>query len=104
MPLFEALTIPFDIAIGFGLDEILSLAVAFFALILLAITLAAYRKTNLTQLLLISAAFGLFAVKTLVRHLDILIFNWGAQATDLLFTILDFLILTLFFLSLSIKK
>ena len=90
--------------VGAELDEILSLAVGGCAVILLIITLLAYRKTNLTRLLLVSVAFGLFAVKTVVRHLDILVFNWGAQTTDLLYTAIDFVILILFFLAVTVKR
>ena len=102
--LFEVLSTNAQAAFYSELDEILSLAVGVFALVLLAVTLAAYKKTNQTRLLLVSAAFGLFAVKTILRHLDILIFNWGTGTMDLLFTALDFMILVLFFLALSIKK
>jgi hypothetical protein len=88
---------------GGELDEIFSLAVGGCAIILLTITLIAYRKTNLTRLLLVSVAFGLFALKTVVRHLDLLIFNWGAQTTDLLYTAIDLVILILFFLAVIVK-
>lgn len=102
--LFEVLSTNAQAVFNSELDEILSLAVGVFALVLLAVTLAAYKKTNLTRLLLVSSAFGLFAVKTILRHLDILIFNWGTGTMDLLFTALDFMILVLFFLALTIKK
>jgi hypothetical protein len=102
--LFESFISSLQIMVDSELTEVLSLAVGAFALLLLAITLSAYRKTNLLRLLLVSSAFGLFAVKTLVRHLDLFVFNWGPQTTDFLLTALDFVILVLFFLSLSVKK
>ncbi|MCL5067932.1 MAG: hypothetical protein M1368_06230 [Thaumarchaeota archaeon] len=75
--------------------ELLSLGVGLFALGLLAATLAAYRKTGQRGLLLVSAAFGLFAAKILVRHLDILIFNWGYATTDFLYNLADFAVVIL---------
>ena len=100
--IFDAFAL--QILVDSQLDEILSIAVGIFALVLLAITLIAYRKTNLTRLLLVSAAFGLFAAKTIVRHLGLFIFNWGANVTDLAFTAIDFAILVLFFLAVTVKR
>lgn len=86
------------------LDELLSLGVGLFSLALLAVTLIAYRKNRQRRLLFVSGAFGLFAAKTLVRHLDILIFNWGSATTEFLYSLVDFAILLLFFLAISIKN
>ena len=86
------------------LDELLSLGVGLFSLALLAVTLIAYRKNRQRRLLFVSGAFGLFAAKTLVRHLDVLIFNWGSTTTEFLYSLVDFAILLLFFLAISIKN
>ncbi len=85
------------------LEEVFSLAVGFFALFLFAISLRAYKRTHLKKLLLVSAAFGLFAVKTFLYHLDLLIPNVDSQSIDFLLTIIDFFILLLFFLALVRK-
>ena len=88
----------------FGIDEILSLTVGLFAIVLLIISFLSYRKTGLLRMLLISAAFGLFAAKTLLHHLGIFVLNWTAQTEDLVFTALDLVILVLFFLALTAGK
>ena len=80
--MLDVLTISMQGTLVPELDELLSLGVGLFSLALLAVTLIAYRKNRQRRLLFVSGAFGLFAAKTLVRHLDILIFNWGSsQAT-----------------------
>ena len=84
--------------------EILSLAVGVFAILLFVISLHSYRQTKLASLLLVSAAFALFALKTFIHHLDVLVLNIGPSTENLLFTILDFAILILFFLSLVVRK
>jgi hypothetical protein len=85
------------------LEEFFSLAVGFFAIFLLAISLRAYKRTHLKKLLLVSAAFGLFAVKTFLNHLDLLIPTLDSQFVDFFLTVIDFFILLLFFLAL-VKK
>lgn len=90
--------------VNLGMDEVLSLAVGLFALILLAISLASYHKTGLRRMLLISGTFGLFAAKTLFHHVGIIFLNWGAQTEDIVFTAMDLLILILFFLAITTRK
>ncbi len=55
------------------------------------------------RMLLVSAAFGLFAVKTFAYHLDVFIPQMESQGIELILTVLDFFILLLFFLAL-VKK
>lgn len=102
--MLEILTISGQSMIMHELDEMLSLGVGLFALVLLAVTIVAYRKNSQKRLLFVSGAFGLFAAKTLVRHLDILIFNWGSATTDFLYSLADFAILLLFFLAIIFRK
>lgn len=77
--------------------EVLNLAIGVFALVLLALSLSAYRKTRLNRLIVVSAAFGLFAVEVLMNQLDVFVFAVGYYADRLVSAILDFLILLLFF-------
>jgi uncharacterized membrane protein YtjA (UPF0391 family) len=84
------------------LSELFSLGTGVFALILLVISLVSYRKVKLTRLLFVSAAFGLFAVKTLIEHADLLF--PGMDTTSFggtLLVFLDFMILLLIFLSIA---
>ncbi len=98
------LTVAVQTSIVHEIVELLSLGVGLFALGLLAVTLAAYRRTGQRGLLLLSAAFGLFAAKTLVRHLDILIFDWGYSTTTFLYSLSDFAFVVLLLLALIFRK
>ena len=87
----------------FNTQEVLSLAVGVFAVILVVVSLFAYRRTKISSLLLVSIAFALFALKTFIHHLDIFIFKWGTSVENTIFTGLDFAILVLFFLAIVIR-
>jgi hypothetical protein len=89
---------------GIGIEEILSLVVILLAVVLLVVSLLSYRKTGLMRMLLVSAAFGLFGVRTLFLHFGVFIFNWTAQTVELLSLLMDLVILVLFFLALSSRK
>lgn len=82
-----------------GAEESLNVAIAVFALVLLALSVSAYRKTHLSRMLLVSAAFGLFAVAVVVNQLDLFIFTLGEGAERVITSLLDFVILLLFFLA-----
>jgi hypothetical protein len=88
---------------GFESQEVLDAAVGVFALVLLALSLSAYRKTHLKRLLVVSAAFGLFAVEVAVRQLDAFVFAVGYQTDLIITTALDFFILLLFFVAVVLK-
>lgn len=87
-----------------NLIEIFSLAVGVVAIILLVISLMSYKKVKLKRLLLISAAFALFAVKTMAMHIDLVFPNVNiGNVAELIFVFIDFMILLLFFLAV-VKK
>ncbi|MDA4125315.1 MAG: hypothetical protein OK438_07730 [Thaumarchaeota archaeon] len=86
------------------LYESLNLVVALFAITLLAISLMAYRRTNLRRLLFVSVAFGFFAVQALIRELDELALVFGSGTEQVIIIILDLAILLFFFLALVVSK
>jgi hypothetical protein len=85
-------------------SELLSLVVGVFALVLLALSITAYRKTNLRRLLFVSFAFGLFAVEVSIRQIDFFVFSIGSGTLEVLSTVMDLVILLLFFLALVVSK
>lgn len=87
----------------FETQEVLDIAIAVFALILLALSLSAYRRTRMRRLLLVSGAFGLFAVEVLVRQLDDFVFNVGFQTAQIVVGAMEFVILLLFFLAIVVR-
>jgi hypothetical protein len=92
-----------DLGEGFEVEEVLELAVAALAVVLLALSVSAYRKTRLSRLLIVSAAFGLFAVDVLVRQLDFFVFAVGLETDEIITTLMEFAILVLFFLAVTRK-
>ena len=92
-----------DIDEGFATQETLDIAIAIFALVLLALSLSAYRKTRLRRLLLVSAAFGLFAVEVLIGQLDDFVFDVGFQTEQIVVAVMEFVILLLFFLAIVVR-
>ena len=93
-----------DIDEGFATQETLDVAIAIFALVLLALSLSAFRKTRLRRLLLVSGAFGLFAVDVLLRQLDDFVFNVGFQTAQIVVAAMEFVILLLFFLAIVVRE
>ncbi|MCL5069043.1 MAG: hypothetical protein M1368_11950 [Thaumarchaeota archaeon] len=88
----------------YSLDELLDLGVGLFASLLMIVSLLSYRKTRLTRMLLVSAAFGLFVIKTLLHHVGMLILNWSARTENLVFSLIDLLILATFFVALIVSN
>jgi len=81
----------------FETEEVLNFAIGAFSLVLLALSLSAYRRTHLNRLLLVSAAFGLFAVEVVVTQLDFFVVPLSENAEGVITALLDFVILLLFF-------
>ena len=77
----------------------LNIGIAIFALVLLALSISAFRKTRLDRLLVVSAAFGLFAVEVLVRQVDAVSQTFSSGMEGVILAGLDFLILLLFFVA-----
>ena len=88
---------------GFETREVLEVAIAVFAIVLLALSLSAYRKTHLRRLLLVSVAFGLFAVEVLIGQLDDFVFNVGFRTEQIVVAVMEFAILLLFFLAIVVR-
>ena len=89
---------------GVETEEFLSAAVGLFALLLLALSISAYRKTRVRRLLIASAAFGLFAFDVAIRQLDEFVFAVGLQTDQIITTVIEFFILLLFFIAVVVKR
>jgi len=88
----------------FETEELLNVVIAAFALVLIALSITTYRKTHLSRLLIVSAAFGLFAVEVVIRQLDAFVFAVGFQTEQVIITVMEFVILLLFFLAVVVRK
>jgi integral membrane sensor domain MASE1 len=94
-----SMTVPLAVSFDqdFETEELLNFAIGAFSLVLLALSLSAYRRTHLKRLLLVSAAFGLFALEVVVNQLDFFVFPLSENSEGVLTALLDFVILLLFF-------
>ena len=87
-----------------SLDQILSAFVLVICIVLLGISLVSYRKTKLSRMLMISGAFGFFALKILFEHFGVWILNWTAQTEEVASLGMDLVIVIFFFLALMVKS
>jgi hypothetical protein len=88
---------------GPDLSESLDFATGIFAAFLLVVSLFAYRRTKLTRLLFVSAAFGLYAFRAILPRLDIYLPSVEATTITVILSSTGFVILALFFVAI-VKK
>lgn len=93
-----------DIDTGFEPQELLEIAIVAFALVLIGLSLSAYRKTHLRRLLIVSAAFALFAVEVGILQLDDFVFTVGYETDQIVVALMEFAILLLFFLAVVVRE
>ena len=86
------------------LQESLDFATGIFAAFLLVLSLFAYRRTKLTRLLFVSAAFGIYAFRALLPRLDIFLPSIESTTVSVILSSTGFVILALFFLAIVRKK
>ncbi len=86
------------------LPESLDFATGIFAAVLLVISLLAYKRTNLTRLIFVSAAFGLYAFRAILQRLEIILPSVQATTIDTILSSAGFVILALFFVAIVKKK
>jgi len=85
--------------IGMDLAEILRIGSGIFSVVLFSISFYAYLRNKDRRLLFVSGAFGLYFFRVILEHMDIFIPNFDTGILDLSLSIMDFLILLLFFLA-----
>jgi hypothetical protein len=86
------------------LSESLDFATGIFAAFLLVVSLFAYRRTKLTRLLFVSAAFGIYAFRAILPRLGIYLPTVDSTTIDAILSALGFVILALFFIAIVKKK
>ncbi len=78
-------------------SDVVDFASGIFAAFLMAVSLNAYRNRKSNRLLLVTAAFGLFALRTIIASLDLLIPEAESTVVELALALTGFAILSLFF-------
>ena len=85
-----------------GVEQVIKVGIAGLSFFLLALSLSAYRRTRVRRLLYAAAAFGLFAVQTLVEFLEDLL-GVGTSYAPVVTASITLAILVLFFLAIVSK-
>lgn len=86
------------------ITQAIKIAIAAFSLLLLALSISAYKKTALKRILYASIAFGLFAIQMFFDYLEDAVGAFDTAYTDIIFFGITLAILVLFFMAIVRKK
>ncbi len=86
------------------ITQAIKIAIAAFSLLLLALSISAYKRTALKRILYASIAFGLFAIQMFFDYLEDAVETFDTAYTDIIFFGITLAILVLFFMAIIRKK
>jgi hypothetical protein len=86
------------------IEQGIKIAVAAFSLLLLGLSISAYKKTALKRILYAAVAFGLFAIQMFIDYLEDALEAFDTPYTDVIFFGITLAILVLFFIAIVRKK
>jgi hypothetical protein len=86
------------------ITQAIKIAIAAFSLLLLALSISAYKRTALKRILYASIAFGLFAIQMFFDYLEDAVEAFETAYTDIIFFGITLAILVLFFMAIVRKK
>jgi len=86
------------------ITQAIKIAIAAFSLLLLALSISAYKRTALKRILYASIAFGLFAIQMFFDYLEDAVEAFDTAYTDIIFFGITLAILVLFFMAIVRKK
>ena len=84
--------------------QIIKVGIAAFSLLLLGLSISAYRKTALKSIIYAAVAFGLFAAQLSFDYLEDVVKGFEQPYNDVIFYAMTLAILVLFFLAIVRKK
>jgi hypothetical protein len=87
-----------------GLENAVALAIVIFSLLLLALSITAYRKTGLRFTIYAIIIFALFAIQQTIEFLEDVFSSLDTPITDVTISSLTLAILVLFFLAIVRTK
>jgi hypothetical protein len=87
-----------------GLENAVALAIVIFSLLLLALSITAYRKTGLRFTIYAIIIFALFAIQQTIEFLEDIFSSLDTPITDVTISSLTLAILVLFFLAIVRTK
>lgn len=86
------------------IEQLIKIAIGAFSVLLLGLSLSAYKKTALKRILYAALAFGLFAVQMFFEYLGDTVEAFDTPFNDAIFSGITLAILGLFFLAIVRKK
>jgi hypothetical protein len=87
-----------------GIENVIAPGIGAFSLLLLALSITAYRKTGLRITIYAIIIFALFAIQQLLDYLDNIYSSLDTPITDIIISALTLAILVLFFLAIVRTK
>jgi hypothetical protein len=86
------------------ITQAIKIAIAAFSLLLLGLSISAYRKTHIRKLVYASVAFGLFSLQLFFDYLEDAVPAFDTPYSDIIFFGITLAILVLFFMAIVRKK
>ena len=86
------------------ITQAIKIAIAAFSLLLLGLSISAYKKTGLRRILYAAVAFGLFALQMFIDYLEEAVPAFETPYTDVIFFGITLAILVLFFMAIVRRK
>ena len=86
------------------ITQVIQIAIAAFSLLLLGLTISAYKKTSLKGILYAAVAFGLFAIQIFFDYLEDAVEAFDTPYSDIIFYGMTLAILVLFFVAVIRRK
>ena len=86
------------------ITQAIKIAIAAFSLLLLGLSISAYKKTSLKRILYAAVAFGLFAIQIFFDYLEDAVEAFDTPYSDIIFYGMTLAILVLFFIAIVRRK
>jgi hypothetical protein len=86
------------------ITQAIQIAIAAFSVLLLALSISAYKKTSIKRILYAAVAFGIFAIQIFFDYLEDAVEAFDTPYSDIIFYGMTLAILVLFFMAIVRKK
>ena len=86
------------------ITQAIQIAIAAFSLLLLGLSISAYKKTAIKRILYAAVAFGLFAIQMFFDYLEDAVEGFDTAYSDIIFYGITLAILVLFFIAIVRKR
>jgi hypothetical protein len=86
------------------ITQAIQIAIAAFSVLLLGLSISAYKKTSIKRILYAAVAFGLFAIQIFFDYLEDAVEAFDTPYSDIIFYGITLAILVLFFMAIVRRK